>query len=112
MNDTGAEDPNVVDAELVEGPAAGLSSTSGPAVGEPDYTGSDYTGSDYTESGVPGFDYVRDRIEKRLTTADATTELVGLSGGPDVAELDKKLEERDQAARDKLAEIRRSMGRE
>lgn len=107
MNDTGAEDPNVVDAELVEGPAAGLSSTSGPAVGEPDYTG-----SDYTESGVPGFDYVRDRIEKRLTTADATTELVGLSGGPDVAELDKKLEERDQAARDKLAEIRRSMGRE
>ena len=32
---------------------------------------------DYTESGVPGFDFVRDRIENRFATALGSTELAG-----------------------------------
>ncbi|HKS47063.1 MAG TPA: hypothetical protein VJT49_18520 [Amycolatopsis sp.] len=58
---------------------------------------------DYTESGVPGFDYVRDRIENRFATALGSSELAG------EASVDEKLAERDKAARDKLEEIRRSL---
>jgi phage shock protein A len=87
MSETDADDTSVVDAELV------------PAVPEPSYT----------QAGVPTFDYVRDRIENRFTTAAAATELAGLGGEQDVASLDKKLAERDKAAQDKLAEIRRAM---
>lgn len=63
--------------------------------------------ADYTESGVPNFDYVRDRIENRFGTAQGSTELAGET--PEAASFDDKLAERDKAAQDKLAEIRRSM---
>jgi hypothetical protein len=100
MSENNAEDPNVVDAELVEGATTPtLPGTIAPEVPEPDYT----------EAGVPSFDYVRDRIEKRFTTSVGATEVAGLGGEHDVASLDKKLADRDQAARDKLAEIRRAM---
>ena len=103
MSETEADDSSVVDAELVEdATTTSLSAAITPAVPEPDYT----------ETGVPTFDYVRDRIENRFTTSVGATEVAGLGGEQDVASLDKKLAARDQAARDKLAEIRRSMRRE
>lgn len=64
---------------------------------------------DYTDGGVPTFDFVKDRIEKRAATAEGSTELAGLGTGQDMAALDKKLADRDEAAKDKLAEIRRAM---
>jgi phage shock protein A len=59
---------------------------------------------DYTDSGVPTFDYVRDRIENRVATAEGAKELAG-----EPASIDEQLAERDRAAREKLAQIRRSM---
>ncbi|NIH88353.1 hypothetical protein [Amycolatopsis granulosa] len=61
----------------------------------------------YSESGVPSFDFVRDRIENRYTTALGSTELAGET--PEAASFDEKLADRDRAARDRLAEIRRSL---
>ena len=94
-------DDNIVDAEIVEestelGPVSpGVPTTSL----EPDYT----------EGGVPTFDYVRDKIEGRSTTAAGATELAGLGTDNTVADWDKKLEERNKAGADKLEEIRRQM---
>jgi hypothetical protein len=99
LSETEADDSSVVNAELVEDPTTTLPAAIGPAVPEPDYT----------ETGVPTFDYVRDRIENRFTTSVGATEVAGLGGEQDVASLDKKLAARDQAAREKLAEIRRAM---
>ncbi|MDQ3405891.1 MAG: hypothetical protein M3548_21280 [Actinomycetota bacterium] len=94
MSEARKEDPNVVDAEVVDEPAS---------VPPPDYS----------EGGVPSFDFVRDRIASRVTTADGSVELAGLGGtGPDVKSLDEQLAEREEAGRAKLAEIRRAMGRE
>jgi phage shock protein A len=59
---------------------------------------------DYTETGVPTFDYVRDRIERRAATADGATELAG-----EPTSIDEQIAERDRAAREKLDQIRRSM---
>ena len=101
MSKTEPESP--LDAEIVEEtPAASLPVPFSPALPDPDYS----------EGGVPSFDYVRDRIEKRAATADGATELAGLGTDNDVASLDKKLADRDKAAKDRLAEIRRSMRQE
>ena len=91
----------IVDAEIVEeGTALGPVSPGVPTTSlEPDYT----------EGGVPTFDYVRDKIEGRFTTASGETELAGLGTENTVDEWDKKLEERNKAGADKLAEIRRQM---
>lgn len=59
---------------------------------------------DYTDSGVPTFDYVRDRIENRVATADGATELAG-----EQTSIDEQIAERDRAGREKLEQIRRSM---
>lgn len=83
-------DPEPVDAEIVpaDEPA--------PPVVPP---------ADYDERGVPGFDYVRDRIEHRAATAAGTEELL-----PEARDVDEQLAERDRRAADKLAELRRSLG--
>ncbi|MDT8915276.1 hypothetical protein [Amycolatopsis sp. PS_44_ISF1] len=91
-------DQEPLDAEIVEGTAA----PAPVAVPEPDYS----------EGGVPSFGSVRDRIEKRFTTSVGAQEIAGIGGEEDLASLDKKIADRDQAAKDKLAEIRRAMGRE
>ncbi|KAA9155401.1 hypothetical protein FPZ12_029890 [Amycolatopsis acidicola] len=65
---------------------------------------------DYTEDGVPSFDYVRDRIENRIATAAGAGELP--TEAAETAALDEKLAERDKIAKDKLAEIRRSLHKE
>ncbi|WP_132877987.1 hypothetical protein [Tamaricihabitans halophyticus] len=65
---------------------------------------------DYAESGVPSFDYVRDQIESRFTTALGSTELAGEQ--PEAAEFEEKFTAREQAGRDKLEEIRRSLNKD
>lgn len=62
------------------------------------------TEPDYTDKGVPTFDYVRDKIEGKQATGDAATELAGDPKGTN-----QQFEEREQAGRDKLAEIRKAM---
>lgn len=62
---------------------------------------------DYTEGGVPTFDYVRDRIEGKYATSIGANELAEET--VEAASIDKQMEEREQAGRDKLEEIRRSM---
>ncbi|MGV9296695.1 hypothetical protein [Amycolatopsis sp. NPDC003676] len=87
-----------LDAEIVESPG-----TPPPAaLPEPDYS----------DNGAPSFDFVRDRIEKRYTTSVGSQELAGIGGPEDLQSLDKKIADRKEAAKDKLAEIRRSMGKE
>jgi hypothetical protein len=92
---------DVLDAEIVEeSTALGPVSPGVPLTSlEPDYT----------EGGVPTFDYVRDKIEGRSTTATGATELAGLGTENTVDDWDRKLEERNKAGADKLEEIRRQM---
>ncbi|GAA2900877.1 hypothetical protein GCM10010472_68920 [Pseudonocardia halophobica] len=92
-----------IDAEIVETETAGTSPVpvAPPAPGTP-------TAAGYTDEGVPTLDYVRDKIESRAATAAGWQELTGdTEAGRDVEE---KFAEREQKAKDRLEEIRRSMG--
>ncbi|HTI23470.1 MAG TPA: hypothetical protein VL652_20915 [Kutzneria sp.] len=101
--DEDRNDPDVVDGEIVEAtPAAALVPAAPPAPVEPDYS----------TDGVPSFDHVRDKIENRYTTSLGATELAGLGTENTAAAVDKKFADREQAAKDRLAEIRRSLGGE
>jgi phage shock protein A len=62
------------------------------------------TEPDYTEDGVPTFDFVRDKIENRNLTTEAAAELTG-----DPQNTQDQFEQREEAGRDRLEEIRRSM---
>ncbi|WP_206488665.1 hypothetical protein [Rhodococcus sp. KRD162] len=93
--------PGVIDAQLVDDVPLG--------------TGGGYTGDaadgvigDFTESGVPTWDGVREKVEHRSGTAVGAQELDRESrAGQD---LDKQWNERQEAGRKKLDEIRKSMG--
>jgi hypothetical protein len=87
-------DPEPVDAEIV--PAIVPADEPAPPAVPP---------ADYDERGVPGFDYVRDRIEHRAAVAAGTEELL-----PQARDVDEELAERDRKAAEKLAELRRSLG--
>ncbi|SHK24464.1 hypothetical protein SAMN05443637_10447 [Pseudonocardia thermophila] len=63
---------------------------------------------DYDERGVPTLDYVRAKIEGRVATAIGTTELTGET--EQARALDEQLAERERRAREKLEELRRSLG--
>ena len=63
---------------------------------------------DYDEHGTPSLDYVRDKIEGRHVTALGWQELTGDTEAARTA--DEKFEEREQKGKDKLAEIRKSLG--
>ncbi|MFR9804393.1 hypothetical protein ACL02T_19200 [Pseudonocardia sp. RS010] len=63
----------------------------------------------YTDEGVPTLDYVRDKIEGRAATAAGWQELTGDSEAG--REVEERFAEREQKAKDKLEEIRRSLGR-
>ncbi|MEJ2869454.1 hypothetical protein WCD74_16880 [Actinomycetospora sp. OC33-EN08] len=65
-------------------------------------------GPDYTADGVPTFDFVRDRIERRAATADGAEELDAAT--PEAHDLAQQEADREAAARAKLEEIRRSLG--
>lgn len=101
MSENERDDSNIVDAEVVSSDFSNV-----PAVPRPDLTVPE---PDYTDSGVPTFDHVRDRIENRYNTALGATELAGIGGEETAASLDKKIADRESAAKDRLAEIRRSM---
>jgi phage shock protein A len=92
MSEHQRDEPPAIDAEIVDEPRVAP-----PVV----------PAFDYTESGVPNFDYVRDKIENRAGTAAAATELSG--DVPEAKSADEQMAERDRAGRDKLEEIRRSM---
>ncbi|MBD1317970.1 PspA domain-containing protein [Gordonia hankookensis] len=64
---------------------------------------------DYTDQGVPTFDFVRDKIENRVTTAIGSEELAEAS--PEGQQVDEMMRKRDEAAKKKLDEIRKSMGK-
>ncbi|MHC3004542.1 PspA domain-containing protein [Gordonia metallireducens] len=83
---------DIIDAEIVH---------TGPVPGTlPD--------PDYTESGVPTFDFVRDKIENRITTAIGSQELAEASA--EGQSVDEMMRKRDEAAKKRLEEIRKSMG--
>lgn len=63
--------------------------------------------ADYTEDGVPTFDFVRDRIERKVGTSIGAAELAGET--PQGRSLDEQMAERDQAGKDRLEAIRRAM---
>ncbi|MEQ0564958.1 hypothetical protein ABJI51_38275 [Amycolatopsis sp. NEAU-NG30] len=93
------DDPNVVDGEIVDDPATASLAVPSPPLPEPDYS----------EGGVPSFDFVRDKIENRYTTSLGSVDVAGLGTEHTAEALDKQIADRDQAAKDRLAEIRRSL---
>ncbi|MGB3303035.1 MAG: hypothetical protein WBA98_10100 [Gordonia sp. (in: high G+C Gram-positive bacteria)] len=93
--DSPSEEP--LDAEIV--PAPDFT----PTVQAPSFE--DVTG--YTESGVPTFDHIRDKIEKRAATAIGSEELAAAT--PAATQIDEAMAKRDEAAKKKLDEIRKSM---
>jgi phage shock protein A len=64
--------------------------------------------ADYTDEGVPTFDFVRNRIEGRAATAEGRGVLDAES--PEGRTVAQQEADRDAAARDRLEQIRRSMG--
>lgn len=65
--------------------------------------------ADYDERGVPSLDYVREKIETRYATSIGAAELAeNTAEARGVAEQEA---ERERAAKARLEEIRRSMGR-
>ncbi|OZD04634.1 hypothetical protein CH275_15795 [Rhodococcus sp. 06-235-1A] len=91
--------PGVIDAELVED-SPGSTGYSAGSVSAPI--------GDFTDSGVPTWDGVRGKAEQRSGTAVGAEELDRESrAGRD---LDEQWNERQEAGRKKLDEIRKSMG--
>ncbi|GAB10835.1 hypothetical protein GOARA_063_00340 [Gordonia araii NBRC 100433] len=66
------------------------------------------TGTEPNDSGTPTFDEVREKIEKRAATAIGSEELAAES--PEGRTVQEQFDERNEAARKKLDEIRKSMG--
>jgi len=64
----------------------------------------------YTASGVPTFESVREKIETRYGTAIGAAELAAET--PEGRSLEEQYEARQQAAAERLAQIRESMRRE
>ena len=90
-----------IDAELDEH----LQSPLTPAPSAPSYA--DVTG--YTEAGVPTFDHVREAINRRTAIALGAEELAHDTAAGRSTQ--RAFEEREKAAKAKLEEIRRSMGK-
>jgi phage shock protein A len=61
----------------------------------------------YTSSGVPTFESVRDKIESRYETSIGSAELDAET--PEGRDVEKQYQERQRAAAERLAQIRKSM---
>ncbi|MBV8180627.1 MAG: hypothetical protein JO045_17870 [Mycobacterium sp.] len=61
----------------------------------------------YTSSGIPTFESVRDKIEKRYETSIGAAELDVES--PEGRDVEQQYVERQRAAAERLAQIRKSM---
>jgi phage shock protein A len=72
-------------------------------------TSSDESDTDpgYTSSGIPTFESVRDKIETRYETSIGATELDAES--PEGRDVEEQYQKRQQAAAERLAQIRESM---
>jgi phage shock protein A len=81
-------------AESVPAPEAA------PAPAEPVDTG-------YTQGGVPTFESVREKIERRYGTAIGASELAAET--PEGRTVEEQYDARQRAAAERLAEIRKSM---
>jgi hypothetical protein len=97
MDDSGTRPPSGQD-ERDPTTAAPTPAATGPA---------DVPAGDFTESGVPTFEHVRDKIEGRYATALGAEELAAETpAGRSLAEQEAA---RDEAAKAKLEELRRSV---
>ena len=63
---------------------------------------------DYSAQGVPSLDFVRDKIEGRFAHSLGSAELAAET--PEARSAAEQQQDREQAAKDKLAAIRRSLG--
>ena len=63
--------------------------------------------ADYSAAGVPSLDFVRDKIEGRYGRSLGSTELAQET--QEARAFEEQAAKREEAARDKLAEIRRSL---
>jgi hypothetical protein len=87
-----------------------------PAAPEPDQEAAPSAGpaapvdTGYTQSGVPTFESVREKIETRYGTAIGAAELDAESAQGRTVE--QQYDERQRAAGERLAEIRKSMNKE
>ncbi|MET9326778.1 hypothetical protein [Tsukamurella sp. NPDC003166] len=88
-----------IDAEVVDTPPSVPAAPAAPSYEE-------ITG--YTAAGVPTFDHVREKIERRSTVALGAEELAhDTTAGRDA---ERAFAEREKAAKARLEEIRRSLG--
>lgn len=62
---------------------------------------------DYSPAGVPGLDFVRDKIEGRYARSLGSTELAEET--PEARSLQEQAAKREEAAAERLAAIRRSL---
>ncbi|MFW0793038.1 PspA domain-containing protein [Gordonia sp. CPCC 205515] len=99
-----SEQPDQPGSEVVEGEIVTNTTPAPP----PGYT-PPLPDPNYTDSGVPTFDFVRDKIEGRITTSIGARELAEES--PEGQRVDEMMRKRDEAAKKKLDEIRKSMGK-
>ena len=98
MSDDPAADATPVEAEPAEAKTAETAPAPTPA--EPVDTG-------YTPGGVPTFESVREKIETRYGTAIGASELAAET--PEGRTVEEQYDERQRAAAERLAEIRKSM---
>ena len=96
----GDEQPigEIVDAEVVGAVSPGPTQPAPTVLPDPDYN----------DAGVPSFDFVRDKIEKRIGIAIGSQELA--EDTPEGREVDEMVAKRNEAAKKRLEEIRKSMG--
>lgn len=100
VSDTSPPEPppdEPVYGEIVDDPAVT------PVPVPPEQTG-------YTPGGVPTFDYVREKIETAFGTSMGAAELA--SETPEGRSVEEQYEARQQAAAERLAQIRESMKNE
>ena len=99
MSDDPAAAATPVEAESTEAEPA-ETTPAAPPPAEPVDTG-------YTPSGVPTFDSVREKIETRYATSIGSAELAAET--PEGRSVEEQYDARQQAAAERLAEIRKSM---
>ncbi|MEW2482541.1 hypothetical protein AB0876_23410 [Mycobacterium sp. NPDC049093] len=95
-----AEEPAAVEGEIVPAAPEPAPATGPAAPVEVPDTG-------YTAAGVPTFDAVREKIETRYGTAIGSAELAAET--PEGRSVEEQYEKRQQAAAERLQQIRESM---
>jgi len=96
-------------SDAVGGAPATLPDQAGPGVGLPIPSTAAFEVSGYLDSGVPTFESVRDKVERRFGTAQGMDELD--SQTPAGRGVQEQWQARAKSARERLDEIRKSMHR-